>query len=204
MTIMEARGILLKIPNLTYIERVAVKTIVAMIDRKNLEKINNACYSLDSNDLPGEEWRDVIGYEGLYQVSNFGRAKSFYSNKARILKPIRRADGYVDFGLHKNGSTRHRPIHILVAQVFIPNPENKPIVNHIDGDKTNNRVDNLEWVTNSENVIHAHKTGLIHVGKGTGRNSRWTKFVTFANIILRIILILVLPHWEKNLTFIRK
>ena len=167
MTIIEARDILLQISDLTYRERVAIKTVVAMINRKYMTKLENSYYSLDLNDLPHEIWRDIVGYEGRYQVSNYGRAKSFCSGKARILKPIRRADGYVNIGLHKKGETPHRAIHILVAQAFIPNPDNKPFVNHIDGDKTDNRVENLEWCTPSENVIHVHKMRLIHVSKGT-------------------------------------
>ena len=168
MTIMEAREILLKVPNLTYIERVAVKTVVAMIDRKNLEKINNSCYSLDFNDLPGEEWRDVIGYEGLYQVSNYGRVKSFHNNGVRTLNPsFADYPGYYVVNLTKNGKQQTQYVHILVAQAFIPNPENKSYVNHIDGDKLNNCLENLEWTTPTENSRHAWRNGLIKSRTGT-------------------------------------
>ena len=168
MTIMGAREILLKVPNLTYIERVAVKTVVAMIDRKNLEKINNSCYSLDFNDLPGEEWRDVIGYEGLYQVSNYGRVKSFHNNGVRTLNPsFADYPGYYVVNLTKNGKQQTQYVHILVAQAFIPNPENKSYVNHIDGDKLNNCLENLEWTTPTENSRHAWRNGLIKSRTGT-------------------------------------
>ena len=168
MTIMGAREILLKVPNLTYIERVAVKTVVAMIDRKNLEKINNSCYSLDFNDLPGEEWRDVVGYEGLYQVSNYGRVKSFHNNGVRTLNPsFADYPGYYVVNLTKNGKQQTQYVHILVAQAFIPNPENKSYVNHIDGDKLNNCLENLEWTTPTENSRHAWRNGLIKSRTGT-------------------------------------
>ena len=99
-----------------------------------------------------EEWTDIKDYEGLYQVSNFGRVKSSYTN--RILKPIKHTTGYLGVNLYKNNVSYTKTIHRLVAQAFIPNPENKPEVNHIDEDKTNNMISNLEWVTSKENVNH--------------------------------------------------
>lgn len=99
-----------------------------------------------------EVWKDIEGYEGLYQVSSFGRVHSLYKNI--ILKGVKATGGYTIVNLSKNGSTSTKTIHRLVAQVFIPNPENKPGVNHIDEDKSNNRVDNLEWMTAKENVNH--------------------------------------------------
>ena len=162
MTILEAREILLKIPNLTTRERKAIKTVVAMIDRKN----SDSYYSLDSNDLPGEEWRDVVGYEGFYQISNLGRVKSFYSGDVRIIKPAKRSDEYLSVGLYKDRYSVTHYVHVLVAGAFLPNPEGKPQINHIDGDKTNNRVENLKWVTGSENMNHAYKIGLANATKG--------------------------------------
>ena len=170
MTILDARDILLKIPNLTAAERKAVKTVVAMIDRKNTGK-RGSCYSLDINDLNGEVWRDVISYDGRYQVSNFGRVKSFFDDKPHILKANKVTEGYLRLRLYKSGASQNCFIHRLVAQAFIPNPEDKPQVNHIDGDKTNNRVENLEWMTSGENISHAFKLGLSKVPKGSKNHS---------------------------------
>jgi hypothetical protein len=110
-----------------------------------------------------EIWKDVPEYEGLYQVSNLGRIKSLprngTRNSSRILKP--RVDlGYERVWLSKADVVKPHKISRIVASVFILNPFNKPEVNHIDGNKSNNNVNNLEWVTKSENIKHAFNTGL--------------------------------------------
>lgn len=123
-----------------------------------------------------EIWKDIEGYEGLYQVSNYGRVKSLdhiVSNhtsniisKGKILKERINRKGYISYALYKKNQSKNIKAHRLVAIAFIPNPENKPQVNHIDGNKQNNRVDNLEWCTNKENQIHAWENGLITAKKG--------------------------------------
>lgn len=92
-----------------------------------------------------EIWKDVVGYEGLYQVSNMGRVRSFKRGKVRVLKPNTNKRGYLHVVLSKNNSLKTLRIHRLVAQAFLPNPNNLPQVNHKDEDKTNNIVTNLEY-----------------------------------------------------------
>lgn len=104
-----------------------------------------------------EVWKDIAGFEGLYQVSNLGRVKSLPRNGTHkhphILHPTT-SSKYALYRLSKKDKPYYRKGHRLVAEAFIPNPENKREVNHIDGNKLNNCIDNLEWVTTSENQSH--------------------------------------------------
>ena len=102
----------------------------------------------------------IKGYEGLYEISKNGKVLSFKRRPA-ILKQYK--GRYYKVGLTKDGIQKHFFVHRLLAIAFIPNPHNKPYVNHIDGNKLNNSLDNLEWCTASENAIHAFKLGLNKV-----------------------------------------
>lgn len=122
-----------------------------------------------------EIWKDVIGYDGLYKVSNHGRLLSIkplvsFYNKGKtsnvMIKGMINHKGYNLKGLSKNGIKKNISIHRIVAIHFIPNPFNHPQVNHIDGDKLNNHVENLEWCTAKENMRHCVDNGMHNTLRG--------------------------------------
>ena len=105
-----------------------------------------------------EEWKDIKGYEHKYQISNYGNVKSLdyhRTGESKLLSPVLKKTGYYQVNLYLNGQYCSKRIHKLVAEAFLENPDNLPVVNHIDGDKTNNHVSNLEWCTISHNTWYA-------------------------------------------------
>lgn len=132
--------------------------------------------------LDGEVWRPVEGFECEYEVSNLGRVRTLnffrvtkegkqYPVKSRLLKQYEH-NGYLHVNLPKNGRYKRFRVHRLVAAAFLPNTYNKPAVNHIDGNKQNNDVNNLEWCTLSENTRHAFAHGLIRDNPEPRMNAR--------------------------------
>lgn len=128
-----------------------------------------------------QELRHVPGFEAYYGVTNDGRVFSYpridargNNRRGKWLKQIPDGDGYPRVHLCVGGKRRKWQVHRLVAMAFIPNPENKPAVNHIDACRTNNRVSNLEWVTHLENFIHALKMGHINVPRDA-RSGQFTR-----------------------------
>jgi hypothetical protein len=121
-----------------------------------------------------ERWLPVVGFEGLYEVSDFGRVRSLdkefntgfgkVAKKGRIMRLKLEKTGYPRVKLCKNGTSKHCNVHRLVAEAFLPNPENKRTVNHKDSNRANNLLSNLEWATNSENQIHSFQMGRVNEG----------------------------------------
>ena len=112
-----------------------------------------------------EEWKDIKGFEGAYMISNTGKVLSIPRHGTKVNVPTLRRislthDGYAKVRLIYKGKDETRRIHRLVAEAFIPNLDNKETVNHIDGNKLNNSVDNLEWTDRHEQMIHAYKNNL--------------------------------------------
>lgn len=144
------------------------------------------------NGNKAEAWKDVIGYEGKYQVSSIGRIKSVgRKSKCRLRHTVTVNERIMKLttakkrGFYKlvtltssSVQVRHR-VHRLVAMAFIPNPDNKPEVNHIDGDPSNNKVSNLEWVTKRENLIHSFRTLNRSTSKPTGLKSTSSKYIIY-------------------------
>lgn len=120
----------------------------------------------------GEIWMPVVGYEGFYEVSSLGRIRSLRFGKIMIQEKSKRFH-YLSIGLKLPGVKKKLiRVHRLVANAFIPNPENKPYVNHKDHDKRNNCVSNLEWCTHAENMAHGttnpnRKSGGLSAGRGS-------------------------------------
>lgn len=115
-----------------------------------------------------EIWKNVVGYEGLYQVSSIGRVKNTKKNK--LLKQRFRGKGYLAVSLNKNGCFKDYYVHRLVAEAFIPNLDNLPQVNHKSEVKTDNRVDNLEWCTVSYNINYGTRGKRAAINRNLNRN----------------------------------
>lgn len=142
--------------------------------------------------LSNEIWLPVVGYEGLYCVSNIGRIKSIermskhrhgclYVVEERIRKPCHKKDGYLSVDLYKDGNGKVFLVHRLVAMAFIDNPHNKSFVNHLNKNKHDNSVPNLEWATIREN--ESHKNLGVCTSKYIGvswnaRMSKWRSYIT--------------------------
>lgn len=133
--------------------------------------------------LDGEEWRDIPGWGGRYSISNLGRTRTNYIDYVnqtglclrRIIYTIRiprvHPKGYRYIGLSERGRRVLIGVHKLIALAFIPNPEGKVNINHLNGDKLDNRIENLEWCTLAENLQHAWRTGLIKPLQGMNHGS---------------------------------
>lgn len=135
-----------------------------------------------------EIWKDIKGYEGKYQISNLGRVKSLlewcgnihkgkWINNSKIITPTGNGYGYLIIGLRRNQKKKNYYIHRLVAEAFIPNPNNLPVVNHKDYNKENNKVDNLEWCSQKDNIKHSIQN--MQHPKNTKSKTTGEKFIYY-------------------------
>lgn len=143
-----------------------------------------------------EVWKDIPNYEGYYQVSNLGNVKSLkkwcgnkyiskWKNEEKNIRQATHYHGYKYVYLSKNKERKKKYVHRLVAETFIPNPNNLKEINHIDGNKQNNSINNLEWCTRKENVIHSYKNKLLIAKRG--KDNKNSKAVTQYDIKGNII-----------------
>lgn len=151
---------------------------------KNLS-LESISYINDDGLICLEEWRYIVGYDKMYQISDLGRLKSFIPHNGipiRIRKLSMTRKGYLQINLFKNTKKRNFLIHQLVGIMFIPNPLGLPEINHKKGIKTDNRAVALEWSTHDDNMAHAFSTGLIN---NIGTNSPISKLTDEAVLFIR-------------------
>ena len=143
-----------------------------------------------------EKWKTIYGFSDKYKISNFGRVKSlsrYNSPSEIIMKNMLDKKGYLRIDLLKNNIRHCFKVHRLVAKAFLKNTKNKPQVNHKDGIKTNNKVNNLEWCTPSENMKHSFKIGLQKNGFGEKSNN--------SKLLSRDINYIREDYYKYNLSF---
>lgn len=135
-----------------------------------MEIINKIKENMDNNI---EIWKDIPGYENMYQASSIGRIKSLakidasgHRRKEKIIKPGIDSDGYYNLHFCRNSIKKNIKAHRAIAFAFIPNPQNKPQINHKNFNKLDNRIENLEWVDCKTNIQYTHKMGMANSAKG--------------------------------------
>lgn len=155
----KAKEFLASLPMVPLTRNEASQEIIIKLNEAIVTLRRDQSIWLSVENLPHEIWRDICDYEGRYQISNFARVKSFFNGSVKILKSGDNGNGYMVVNLSKDAKHKMFTLHTLVARHFIPNPNNKPEVNHYYG-KDNYCVWALEWATPSENGFHAYATGL--------------------------------------------
>lgn len=153
------------------------------------------------NNPSQETWKDIADYDGRYQISNLGNVKTFYPHSNGAISKVKSKSGYHYVKLLTNGKGKHHRVHRLVAFAFIPNPLNLPFVNHINGIKTDNRVENLEWCTNDYNLEHAERV----LGRVRGQKKKKILQVDlYGNIVREIFGFLAVKDFGFNKSCVEK
>lgn len=152
-----------------------------------------------------EIFKDIVGYEGRYKVSNFGNIYSTPKDGKpnKMLKQEIMQSKYKRVTLSIDGKVKRFSVHRLVAEAFIDNNENKPCVNHIDNNGLNNNVDNLEWCTHSENMIHAQKQGRLFSSQSKGGNKGKLKHIARAKKEIEESKGVLFGYWKSHGEYIR-
>lgn len=135
-----------------------------------------------------EIWKPIKGYEGLYEISNWGRVKSLNYRKtgrAELMKLVKSKKGYLTVMLHKNGKYKKFFVHRLVASTFLENPDNLPFINHKDEDKKNNKVGNLEWCNNKYNSNYGTRNHKISSTNTNGKLSKPVLQFTLSGYLIK-------------------
>ena len=189
---------LIKFPLRYRLPPIDFRVFTFMEHYKNLN-LEDIVYTDDNGVTCVEQWKDIPDYEGYYQISNLGRVKSLEKTliirgrkcvyKALMKKNGIGKRGYWETSIYKNGKGCRTKIHRLIAISFIDNPKNHPQVNHIDGNRLNNKISNLEWVNNRENSCHRFKSSNL-TSKYTGvsyfkRNNKWRSSIQVNGVSIR-------------------
>jgi hypothetical protein len=155
-------------------------------DKRIINRFNEREKYFNDNQLENEIWKPIDGYDELYKISNFGRVWSVVRRGGGgcFKKLILNSTGYYMVALDKKGASHHS-IHRLLALAFIPNPENKPCVDHINRIRTDNRLENLRWVTYKENNLNKELTGSIHINTNKYKDKIYSYYrVTIGSVNL--------------------
>lgn len=147
-------------------ETKVVQKVYCSVHCRQMNQKNNPYTPKDVSYIEGEVWKDVLGYEGYYLVSNKGRVCRILKNGKMELRKLIKRVIYYKVGLCVNNKVKQESVHRMVATAFVPNPNNKPVVNHIDANPLNNCAENLEWCTTAENLQHAINIGNLKL-RGT-------------------------------------
>lgn len=152
--------------------------------------------------MTDEIWKDILGYEGLYQVSSFGRVRSFKPSGVKLLTGEALHFGHIRVSLSKNGTVKRFMLHRIVATHFIENINSYPVINHIDFNPKNNHFKNLEWCTQYQNIHHSKSSGRFNNQNGRPRTIDDCKILTLATFYTLMKKSIASKHCGLSHTFV--